>query len=243
MRFLIPVAICCLLAGSASAQRGGGMRGGGFSGGGGAHFGGFGGSRGGFGGGFAGSRGFGGFRGGFRGGFIGFNRGFRGFRSINTFNTFGFGFVGFPTYWPGYYGGYYPYSYPFYGAGYYGGDYAYPVQQSPNVTVVYPAPAVAPAPTTINIQTAHPVDHQYDQYGQEISPSGGNSGGNASPIYLIAFKDHVIRAVSAYWVDGNTLHYVSLQHQEQQVPLATVDRDFSIQLNRERSVPFQLPAQ
>ena len=57
----------------------------------------------------------------------------------------------------------------------------------------------------------------------------------------MAFKDHAISAAAAYWVDVRTLHYVTLQHEEKQAPLDTVDRDFSMQLNRERHVPFQLP--
>jgi hypothetical protein len=51
----------------------------------------------------------------------------------------------------------------------------------------------------------------------------------------------VIRAAASYWVDGGTLHYVTLQREEKQVPLDTVDRDLSLQLNRERRVSFQLP--
>ena len=50
-----------------------------------------------------------------------------------------------------------------------------------------------------------------------------------------------IRAAAAYWVTGQTLHYVTLEHEERQVPLDTVDRQFSAQLNRERRVQFQLP--
>jgi hypothetical protein len=71
-----------------------------------------------------------------------------------------------------------------------------------------------------------------------VRPQGAVSG---SPIYLIAFKDHAIRAVSAYWVDGKVLHIVTLERQEQQVPLDSVDRSLSQQLNNERQVPFQLP--
>jgi len=71
-----------------------------------------------------------------------------------------------------------------------------------------------------------------------VQPS---AAANSSPIYLIATKDQAIRAAAWYWVDGRTLHYVTLQHEEKQVPLDTVDRDLSLQLNRERRVAFQLP--
>ena len=33
-----------------------------------------------------------------------------------------------------------------------------------------------------------------------------------TPLYLVAFNDGMIRAVLAYWVDGATLHYVSMDH-------------------------------
>jgi hypothetical protein len=103
--------------------------------------------------------------------------------------------------------------------------------------------------------------HEYDQYGQEVKPADAgtvssgpvitipatsgpaSSGGGGSPVYLIAFQDHTIQAAVAYWVDGKTLHYVTLQHAEKQAPLDAVDRAFSQQLNSERRVQFQLPAQ
>lgn len=241
MRLGVQIALClALAAGTAVAQRGGG--GGGARGGGGG-----GGARGGGGfvgggGGFRGGAGFGGFR----GGFGGFRGGFGGFRG--GFNRFGFGF-GFP-FWYGYglgfglgYGdfydypySYYPSYYPYYANGYggygggYGGGYA-SYQTSPNVTVVYPPPQ--PQPVT-------PVIREYDQFGQEIRPGGGPSA-NTSPIYLIAFNDHTIRAAASYYVEGRTLHYVTLDRQEVTAPLDSVDRNLSQALNRERQVPFSLP--
>ena len=225
--------------------RGGTMNGGGFVGGGG----GFAGNRGfGFNG---GSRNFGGRNFGFNGGFHNFggrNFGFRGgFRGYWPYYSFGFG------YWP-YYG--YGYGYPYYGYGYgypyYDYSYAYdpydypsaypatysayqPAQPASNVTVVYPQQSY---------ERPNPMLREYDQYGNELrhAPAAANappaSGG--SPIYLIAFKDRAIRAVAAYWVDGNTLHYVTLERQEHQVSLDAVDRAMSEQLNRERRVPFAL---
>jgi hypothetical protein len=170
----------------------------------------------------------GGIGGGFRGGGIGtgFRGGFsRGFRS----GFFGFGRLGYWDYpyydYPAPYISLYPsYSYPPY-------DY----NTSPNVTVVYPpAPQAA---TRAYSAPAQPVMPNYDEYGQNV-----RSGASASsPIYLIATKDQVIRAAASYWVDGATLHYVTLQHEEKHVPLDTVDRSLSLQLNRERRVLFQLP--
>jgi hypothetical protein len=43
-------------------------------------------------------------------------------------------------------------------------------------------------------------------------------------------------------VDGKTLNYMTLDYEQKQAPLDTVDRALSLQLNRERRVPFSLPA-
>ena len=106
-------------------------------------------------------------------------------------------------------------------------------QNAPNVAVVYPPPAP---------QTARPVLREYDEYGQEVRPNTASTT-PSQPIYLIAFSDHSIRASIAYWVDGKTLHYVTPEREQKQASLDSVDRTLSLQLNRERRVPFQLPAQ
>jgi hypothetical protein len=267
MRALLRITlISSLLVWCASAQRGGGHGGGGFHGGGGMG-GGFRGG-GGMGGGFrsggamgGGFRGGGGMGGGFRGGWgSGFNRGGWGFFGNRWgFNRGGFGFGwggywpwgwgwgwGWPSYgwglglsyWPGYYG--YP-SYGYDDTWDYPTDYgAYPqtyttYNAAPTVAVQsYSAPAYAyPSPSS---ETAHPVTRSYDQYGQEVRPAGTNS----SPIYLFAMKDGVIRAAASYWVQNGTLHYVTLQHEEKTVPLTSLDRTLTNQLNRERHVNLSL---
>jgi hypothetical protein len=244
------------------ARGGGGFAGGGYRGGGGGFVGGGGGFRGGGfvgGGGYRGGYGYGGYRGGYgyggyRGGYgyggYGYGRGFYGNRGFYS----GYYWPYYNPYWSlGFGYGYGGYGYGGYGYGpdyYYSDPYAYypnssypynsgyaSYQTSPNVTVVYP-----PDQTVALASPARPVIREYDQYGQELRPRGGSSA-SASPIYLIAFNDHTIRAVSAYWVDGRTLHYVTLEHEERQAPLDTVDRTLSQALNRERQVTFSLPAQ
>lgn len=234
MRVLLQIGLCCLLANGAMAQRGGGARGGGGFHGGGSVGGGF------HGGGFVGGgfHGGGGFIGsGFRGGLAG---GFRGYYAPYLYN---YPWYGSGYYYPGYYG-YSPYigAYPYISDyGYPAYDYSYPA--SPNVTVVYaqqPAPAPDAVPVPVNTNVVPASGHTYDQYGQEVKPAENS---DASPIYLVAMKDHTIYAASAYWVDGKTLHYVTLQHQEKQAPLDQVDRSLSQQLNRERRVAFHLPGE
>jgi hypothetical protein len=62
-------------------------------------------------------------------------------------------------------------------------------------------------------------------------------------IYLIAMNDRTIFATIAYWVDGETLNYVTREGSLNRASLALVDRDFSKELNDERHVEFKLPAQ
>jgi hypothetical protein len=218
---LLQIGLCFLLAGGAAAQHGGG--GGGSHGGGGGGF---------HGGGFTG----GGFRGG--GGFTG--NGFRG--GLGTFRGgYGYGGFGYGGYYgsPGYGGlDYYPdfFDYSPYVATY-PPDSGY--TPSPNVTVVYAqprAPDPVPVPVLTNVSPAS--GHTYDQYGQEVKPAENS---DAPPIYLVAMKNHTIYPAVAYWVDGKTLHYVTLEHLEKQAPLDQVDRSLSLQLNRERHVAFHLP--
>jgi hypothetical protein len=232
------IALCFLLAGTAAAQRGGmgGMRGGA----------GMGGARGGVGAGMQSGRssGFGGARSG--SGVYGFRPGTASGLFRNGFHDgYGtrFGLYGgyyVPYGWNlGYFPGFYDYGYP-YAYDYSYGSAAPAYNYSPGVNIVYP-PA-SPASNTIYVERATPVIREYDQAGNERQISGDASAtANSSPIYLIAFQDHTIRAAAAYWVDGKTLHYVTLQHEEKQTPLDGIDRDFTLQLNRERRVTIQLP--
>lgn len=181
--------------------------------------GGFGGRHGGFSRGFAGG-GFSGHR--MHSGF-GFNRGIGFSRHSFRQPRFGFGFgVGIGT---GYlsYPRFYDYDYG------YGYRYAYP----PVAMIAPPIPYYEPAPVVISQNFAPPPAVR------EYRPP--DSTVYREPIYLIAFNDHRIQAVVAYWVDGDTLHYVTRDHAQKQVKLNEIDRPFSEQLNRDRRVDFRLP--
>jgi hypothetical protein len=144
-------------------------------------------------------------------------------------NTFGYGRYGGYGYGLYGYGGLWGDYEPLYDYGYYPSGSA----AGTNVTVIYPPPA----PAATAPQTAHPVIHEYtrpEDYGIPSAHEG-------HPIlYLIAFRDSNIHAAMTYWVEGSTLHYLDTEHKEKQVPLSSVDRDLSAQLNRERHVPFDV---
>jgi len=228
MRIHPAIGVLCLFGTAAMAQRGGGhASGGGFRGG----ASGIPSSRGGFGGGYR-TGGFGGYGGfGAYGGYRGYS-GHRGYSfGLGYYPWYGYG------YWPGYWGGYYSYPYGYYGYYDYSDPPVYEYNPPPQTTVIQPPPP----PPSYNLYVA-PNQGGYDQYGQPIAaaPAPAETPGR-SPIYLIAFKDHTIRAAESYSVSGDTLHYVTLEHQEKQAPLESVDRGLSAQLNRERHVAFALP--
>jgi hypothetical protein len=256
MRMLIAFLV---FATALSAQRGGGMRGGGMGGGmrgGGYH----GGSPGhGYGGGgFVRGPGSGGYvRGPGGGGFVwggGYNRGFGyrgGFYRYNSFYRpyYGAGFYYGAGYYP-YYSSYvwpywsYPSYYPYYS------DYAYPTMSAgPAVTVVGTGSST-PAPSII-VNNAPPRQQtrSEDEDSGLRQPSSVQSESSRQPepkatrsqIYLIAARNGVVWAALAYWVDGQTLHFVTVKGESKQLPLAQIDRELSEQFNRERNVPFRLP--
>ena len=227
--YALVLAAGLLLAPAALAQRshgGGGFRGGG----GGGHFGG--GSH------FAGGGHFGGFRGGgfvghsaFGGGFGGFNRGFAGFHS----RPFGFArvrsfpaFVGFSGF-----GFYSSFGYPYYSGYPYYPDYYYPPAYSyPQAYSYYPPPAPPPV--------EHEVIRYRDREPEEYREPARTARGEV--YWLIAFKDKSIHAVTDYWMDGSTLHYVTREGTKSSVDLGNVDVPFTKDLNRERGVEFRLPS-
>jgi hypothetical protein len=139
-----------------------------------------------------------------------------------------------------------PYAYPVYvnGGGYDDTYSQQPMQQQPNVTVIYPP---QPAPVIVN------------QFGQRPEPRDMAAGGNPEPVsvyqpadqadqpastdhYLIALKDHTIYAAVAYWVNGDTLHYFTSGNVHNQASLSLVDRDLTARLNKESGVEVKLPA-
>jgi hypothetical protein len=54
-------------------------------------------------------------------------------------------------------------------------------------------------------------------------------------------KDHTIYPAIAYWVENDTLNYITPQGVRNRASLTAVDRDFSKQLNDERHIEFALP--
>ena len=152
--------------------------------------------------------------------------------------------------------------YPVFVGGYYGGYDGLapaPYQEPP----VQYAPQPAPPPVVIINQayrpeTATPVMRDYSNtplpeptlrnYEAPVHPTpdpkeraAAKAESERPTLFLIAFKDHTILPALAYWMQGDTLHYVTKDGNPNRISIELVDREFSRQLNRERQVEFNLP--
>jgi len=97
--------------------------------------------------------------------------------------------------------------------------------------------------------SANPVIRDYSNVPlPEPGPQAANTGDSAANtsdqqvMFLIAMKDHTIYPAIAYWVEGDTLNYITVQGSKNSVSMDLVDRDFSKQINKERKVEFGLPS-
>jgi hypothetical protein len=124
----------------------------------------------------------------------------------------------------------------FVGGGYYNGSTG-----DPSVALVNPS---------FQADTANPqiVDYSMAALPEPVAPDDSNTNLDEQPlrddqptVYLIALTDHTVLASIAYWVDGDTLNWVSRDAKQNVLSLSLVDRSFSQQLNDERHVPFKLP--
>ena len=141
---------------------------------------------------------------------------------------------------PVYYGSYY------FGGSYYGGDgngYAQAPAPSYDYCLADAAPGQSPVVVMnsgYRTDSVNPVMRDYSE-GQ-LPPPGPDYQPNDQPtIYLLAMTDHNIIPAIAYWVDGDTLTYITTEGSENRVSLSLIDRDFSKSLNDTRGVEFKLP--
>ena len=145
----------------------------------------------------------------------------------------------------------FPYAFPFYGGGYF---------QPPAPPVMVVAAPEQPSTQVIVNQfytpeTANPRMREYGENGEEISgvrvysaptlkptveEPAANRRDSQPPVYLVAFKDNSIQSVMAFWREGATLHYVTVQGDHKTAALTSFDEAFTGQLNRERGLEFKL---
>ena len=118
-------------------------------------------------------------------------------------------------------------------------DRAYPTVRE------YPSDTQGPPPDSSAMKLyPSPQTNPYADAQQQAQAQARRPAPEAqATIYLLAFKDHNIVPALGYWMEGNTLHYVSVDHSMNQASLDLIDRDLSQRLNDERNVEFRLPKQ
>jgi hypothetical protein len=145
--------------------------------------------------------------------------------------------VPYPVFYGGSYYGYDAPQAPVQGSGY---DYGYSAQQPSPVVVLNQnfAPQGGPPPGAY----PYPPAPYPPEPGPISAPDQGAPPADSTQLlFFIAMKDHTIFPAVAYWVEGDTLNYVTNQGVRNRVSLDLVDLDFSKQLNQQRGVDFALP--
>ncbi|MBK9169742.1 MAG: hypothetical protein IPM24_20095 [Bryobacterales bacterium] len=125
-----------------------------------------------------------------------------------------------------------------------GTPFSYPLLNQPALT---PQQETAPTQVIINQnfapEVARPVVREYETDGDRIYEAGPRHPeppAEEPKGFLIALTNHTIYVAFTFWVDGDTLHYVTLQGTQNMASLDLVDVDLSTRLNRERNVVFDL---
>lgn len=139
------------------------------------------------------------------------------------------------------------------GYGYYGPDgTSYPVTPSSPTVIVVPSdqgsgyyqqpPDQYYGPSTFVPQEPAPPDPSSVTTLGPIAPSSSvtDQREQQNPLTLMVFKDHSIYAASDYWREGDRLCYVTNYGAKNSIALDQLDLDMTVQLNRERNVPFIL---
>ncbi len=135
----------------------------------------------------------------------------------------------------------------------YGGGYApdYGYTGAPPVTVINQMP---PTPAVIINQNytpdrANPVLREYANEDLPVTvyqapipsvPEGRKMRDDKPTVYLIALKDGTVYSAYAYWLEVDTLYYITPKHSQNKATLDLVDIALSEQLNRERGLEFKV---
>jgi hypothetical protein len=78
--------------------------------------------------------------------------------------------------------------------------------------------------------------------GEAAGSGNGEQRGHRATGTLLAFKSGVIYAAITVWQSGESIQFVTRDGKDMTMPLETLDRPLTEQLNRERNVEFHLSA-
>lgn len=113
------------------------------------------------------------------------------------------------------------------------------VHYAPQTQVIY----VVPAEPDRSMTTAPPRESVITYVVPSRSASNEPKPASAKDekrLYLIAFKNYSIYSATNYWVDRDTIHYLTPYGAQNQASLDQIDLEFTERLNRERGVEFRL---
>jgi hypothetical protein len=116
-------------------------------------------------------------------------------------------------------------AYPIYGV------YAYPMV--PNVIEV-------PGSTVTRSGTGYVVNVGEEQAQAQEQAEDAPADQKDAAYWLVALRGGLIYAVSDYVIEERAFRFVTLQGDEYVVPLAELDREFTVKLNRDRGVTIDL---
>ena len=88
-------------------------------------------------------------------------------------------------------------------------------------------------PDAYNVADAEPRVQEALVPGDPLTP--------AQNYYLIRYKDRNTFSALTYWLEGDTLHYVTTDNKHNQASLDLIDLDQTYKLNADNSVPFSIP--
>jgi len=112
-------------------------------------------------------------------------------------------------------------------------------------------PTAQPAPTVVINQTfgaspntdsqaARSSDSSSVQIYQAPSAPVYGTSSQTATIYLVAFTDGTIKPAIAYWIDGDSLAYVTPQGNLNRASLALIDKEYTDRLNKDNGSPVRL---
>ena len=114
-----------------------------------------------------------------------------------------------------------------------------------------PAPSVLVNPEFQAPRASNPVVQDYSNVGllesppleqrqSEPPPAALQQAERGATIHLIALNNGTIVAALGYWLDGDTLNYITRDGNRNRISIDLVDREFSVKLNAERNLEFKL---
>jgi hypothetical protein len=95
-------------------------------------------------------------------------------------------------------------------------------------------------PTPPRARRRAPVEPQDDEDDDTPAPAAAAREIAKPTIYLIAFKDHSIYSAIAYWVDEDTLNYITPNGVHNRATFDLVDENLSRDINGEKGIDFRL---